>query len=123
MARLSQPTSIRKLSAVFITVIAIAIVNVVWRMPFDCINPCKSSFSVRAGLSRHQNDCVIHRTSQALKQEQRRVRQALLSSSKISRPAGKNLERRKSRIDIMNSHVSGTSILSVFDRLIASSTT
>lgn len=42
-------------------------------MNYVCVRPCKSSFSNRAGLTRHQNGCTIFATAQALKLEQRRV--------------------------------------------------
>jgi hypothetical protein len=73
-------------------------------MQFNCTHPCKGTFSTRAGLNRHQNDCSFHQTSQALKQEQRRARLTLLSKANLkaatSKPAGKSLDIRKSRINL-----------------------
>ena len=79
-------------------------------MSFQCVHPCKSIFSARAGLSHHQNDCPSYRTSQALKQAQRRARQLIVSKPKASnshsKPIGKSLDRRKVRIDELGAHVS-----------------
>jgi hypothetical protein len=81
-------------------------------MPFQCVHPCSSVFSARAGLSRHQNDCTLYRTSQALKQEQRRAHQAIAPKAKVPAHHGKpsmtarDLDRRKERIGYLEAHVS-----------------
>lgn len=79
-------------------------------MQLNCVHPCDGSFSSRAGLTRHQNACQLYRTSQILKQEQRRARHALMPKVKLkarSKPAGKSLDIRKSRINAQ-ARVSGT---------------
>lgn len=42
-------------------------------MPFSCKPPCKGTYTTKPGLNRHQNSCIVFRTSQALKIEQRRL--------------------------------------------------
>lgn len=61
-------------------------------MPFTCLAACNKEFSKRAGLNRHQNDCVVYKTSLRLKIERRRV------VSQKEKMAG-SLDERKARIN------------------------
>ncbi|KAF9455661.1 hypothetical protein BDZ94DRAFT_615966 [Collybia nuda] len=50
-------------------------------MPFACTLPCKSSFSSRGGLTRHQNVCQTFQTAQELRLEQRQATSAQIRQS------------------------------------------
>lgn len=73
-------------------------------MAFSCVHPCKGDFATRPGLTRHQNNCLIFRTSQALKIEHRRImrnqphRSPSGSASKGSDGTVTKLGIRKARI-------------------------
>lgn len=71
-------------------------------MSFSCIHPCKGNFLTRPGLSRHQNSCLIFRTAQALKIENRRLIQ---NKAPIS-----TLKARKIRITFRGSEISVSSL-------------
>jgi hypothetical protein len=49
--------------------------------PHACSYPCKFSSEARPGLTRHQQQCVIHKTTQVLRMEQRKAREASRAQS------------------------------------------
>lgn len=82
-------------------------------MSFSCVQPCKGDYGTRPGLSRHQINCPIFRTSQALKIEHRRAMQIrkphqLSDSSGGLKVSNKfrstKLATRKSRIEHQGSN-------------------
>jgi hypothetical protein len=86
-------------------------------MEFNCVRRCDSTFSTRAGLNRHQNDCSFYRTLQGLKQEQRRARHALLPKVKLNargKPVGESLHARKARIEVQ-AQVVGSMVAYILD--------
>jgi len=60
-------------------------------MVYACSSPCQFSSVGRAGLTKHQGQCAIFRTAQALRIEQRKARRIL---------KGANLEKCKERIAV-----------------------
>lgn len=101
----------------FIVLSSLASAFCVWitiNMNYTCVLPCKSSFSNRAWLSRHQKACTIYSTSQELKLEQRRaaavVAQTMIQDSESEpRPHVRaSSQARSSRPKISHSHLSNS---------------
>lgn len=68
-------------------------------MSFSCTSPCNGTYTTKPGLNRHQYNCPIYRTSQALKIEQRRATVTLQNRTHKPRSAGIiKLGARKTRI-------------------------
>lgn len=77
-------------------------------MTYGCSSPCRFSTTVRAGLTRHQTQCAIHRTAQILRMEQRKAQ-------KMCKQTGSKLEQRKERMEVSTSEsVQHTGMLTSF---------
>jgi hypothetical protein len=61
-------------------------------MSFPCLAACNKQFTKRAGLNRHQNACIVYKTSLRLKLERRRA------VSQKEKTAG-SLDKRKDRVN------------------------
>ena len=61
--------------------------------PYACSHPCQFSSTARPGLTRHQQQCVIYKTAQTLRMEQRRA-------WKMGKRPIANLECRKERMEV-----------------------
>lgn len=69
------------------TLVVLILLNIILSMNFPCVLGCNNSYGTKPGLTRHQNNCAVYRTSQALKIERRRATQRLLDDPATS-PAG-----------------------------------
>ena len=93
---LSAVVSRTTMRAIFLPVILFVLLAMV----YPCTHPCKFFSHVRGGLTRHQTQCPIFRTAQALRIEQRRAHKAGPEEQPVS-----NLEDRKERIEARSSAV------------------
>jgi hypothetical protein len=87
-------------------VIATTVILISLTMTYTCSRPCQFSSTARAGLTRHQSQCAIYRTTQVLRIEQRKAR-------KICKESASNLEQCKERIEVRMSPVYDTPIVSL----------